>query len=163
MLFTSPGLAIVTIFFILIQAVIEKMAEKKLKDANYRTREMEKKVHKCREESFSNIRTVKHFSCEGKQSDLIKRYLNDDREVRKSLVHAWAMRCCCKEVLMGFLLIFTWYCGLSEVYSGRSTIGEISSFSLLVRIVRDAAMDIFTTYGDTIKSASFFSIILLVF
>jgi ATP-binding cassette subfamily B multidrug efflux pump len=109
---------------------------------------------KFREESFSNVRTIKEFSCEAKQEGKFRALLNYDREVRAQGVHIWAMRCAAFSMFGSLTLTTVWYFGLKGVLDGTTTLGAVSSFVLLVDSVRDSANTILTTYQESMKKAA---------
>jgi ABC-type multidrug transport system fused ATPase/permease subunit len=151
MMYVNPFVGGIVISVIIAQGLVEKWVQKRVTESWYQLEKVEKKADRVREEGFTNIRTVKHFSCEDKQENIFLSHLAVDRELRKAMVHIWGIQCGMGELLLGSIILVTWYLGLNGVQRGVGTVGEVSSFVLLVQRLRESVLSIIDTYSETVE------------
>ena len=115
MIYQNVTIGTIVISFIMVQAMIEKVLDKYVFEAWLKLRKVEKKADQCREESMANIKTVKHFSCEDKQTIAFQSILDQDDKFRRRLVQIWATRRGTGDFLMGIVVCGLWIIGLQQV------------------------------------------------
>jgi ABC-type multidrug transport system fused ATPase/permease subunit len=154
MMNSNPAIGTLIIGLLVVQCVGERYFEKANNNYWPQFEKIEEAWQQFREESFSNVRTIKEFSCEAKQEAKFRGMLNYDRQKRSDGVHIWASRCAAFSIFGGVTITSVWYFGLQGVLAGTTTIGATSSFVLLVDSVRESASNILTTYQDSMKRAA---------
>jgi ABC-type multidrug transport system fused ATPase/permease subunit len=132
----------------------ERYFEKKICSFWPKVEKIEENWQQFREECFSNVRTIKEFSCEARQEAKFRGMLTHDRETRAQGVHIWATRCAAFSMFGSLTVTAVWYFGLNCILDGTTTFGAISSFVLLVDAVRGSANTVLTTYQESMKKAA---------
>ena len=113
MLHVSPIFGFIALTLLFIQVVIIKYLDKSIYKHLLRVKRVEKAYNQLREETFSNIRTVKHFGCERKLSARFELLLDDDQIVRKDLIWLRSMRSAVIKLFHGLTASVTLYVGLN--------------------------------------------------
>eukprot|EP01063_Lacrimia_lanifica_P030410 TRINITY_DN482_c1_g1_i1.p1 TRINITY_DN482_c1_g1~~TRINITY_DN482_c1_g1_i1.p1 ORF type:complete len:617 (+),score=149.36 TRINITY_DN482_c1_g1_i1:73-1923(+) len=122
--------------FLVSFVVTEKYFMAKVRKATEGWMESEKVLNRERTEAISNARTIKEFSCEGKQQARFQETVQADAEAREYATRWWAQRQAFNESAQGSTVSLMWYIGLAQVVMGATSIGTVTGFCGLVDRLR---------------------------
>jgi len=104
-----------------------------------------------RDESFSQIRTVKHFSCEEKQVARFQEKLQEDRALREHLTNLESANDAVGTMMSFMTGTLCWYIGTRSAILGEISLGQVATVVAITTHIRDATTTLMNTYSETKK------------